>query len=99
VQRPGTPVAYHVTAPGYIATNIEVTVRNHEFAKSIPVRLSPEPVKITLLSDPPNARFFAVGEDLRGANGEYFSRLGPRNARRGVSQARFHHQSVHFVFR
>jgi hypothetical protein len=73
VQKPGATVSYQVASPNYIPAASDVTLRSHEYDKSVVLPLSPEPVRVALASDPPGAEFLTESGVALKPNGEYYS--------------------------
>ncbi len=71
VQKPGTKVNYRLAAPDYLPTNTEVAVLSGELNKRVVVKLMPEPVSVTLTSDPPGAQFNSGDGALSGERSVY----------------------------
>ena len=71
IQKPGLVVRYHLSATNYLDATNEVMVKNGELEKSVVVKLSPEPVKVTLTSDPPGAQFSLGAAPLSGNGSTY----------------------------
>ena len=69
VQKPGLKSSYRITAPDYLPTTNEVTVQSGERDKVVVAKLLPEPVNVTLTSDPPGAQFYFGAAALSGAQG------------------------------
>jgi hypothetical protein len=91
VQKPGVTVSYQVASLNYIPTVTDVTLKNHEYDKRVPLSLLREPTSVALVSDPPGAEFYTENGVALKAKGEYYNiPWGPTNlvARHGRLGAR-----------
>jgi hypothetical protein len=80
VQKPGVKVSYEVASLHYLPVSREVTLRSHEYDRTISFPLEPEPVKVALLSDPPGAEFLTEAGTALKLNGDYYTLpWGPTN--------------------
>jgi hypothetical protein len=72
VQKPGAKVSYEVVSLNYLPVAREVTLKSHEYDRSIMFPLEPEPVRVSLASDPPGAEFLTEAGMTLKLRGDYY---------------------------